>query len=140
MSSRTSIHTAPPHSNPGTNPFTTPLRQSRAPSVSDGHSGSGRAQSSSYFPAQGVTEFPQPRRRKFKSARLTPGEYDEKPWAVAKHPKLKWERTIFYGSIGLGVAIGAFICYRAFASVTNHTVSFILHGASALADMCSTAW
>jgi hypothetical protein len=66
--------------------------------------------------------FPQPRRRKFKSARLVPGEYDEKPWAVTKHPKLKWERAIFYGSIVLGIAIGGFICYRAYASVTNHDV------------------
>lgn len=62
------------------------------------------------------------RRRKFKSARLVPGEYDEKPWALNKHPKLKWERGIFYGSIGLGIAIGAFLCYRAYASVTNHEV------------------
>jgi hypothetical protein len=65
----------------------------------------------------------QPRRRRFKSARLVPGEYDEKPWALSKHPKLKWERGIFYGSIVLGVAIGAFICYQAYASVTNHSVS-----------------
>jgi hypothetical protein len=62
------------------------------------------------------------RRRKFKSARLIPGEYDEKPWALAKHPKLKWERAIFYGSIAIGVVIGAFLCYMAYSGVTNHEV------------------
>ncbi|KAF2258385.1 concanavalin A-like lectin/glucanase [Lojkania enalia] len=51
---------------------------------------------------------------------LTGSIYDEKPWAAKKHPKLKWERTIFYGSIGIGLAIGAIICYQAYASVTNH--------------------
>lgn len=119
MSSRTSIHVPGAHSAPGTNPFTTPLRQSRAPSVSE-NSGSGRPHS--YFPTSAQN---QPRRRKFKSARLTPGEYDEKPWAL-KHPKLKWERTIFYGSIALGVAIGAFICYLAYAGVTNHQYCLIM--------------
>jgi len=119
MSSRTSIHSPGVHSPPGTNPFTTPLRQSRAPSVSD-NSGSGRPYS--YFPATGVPGTLQPRRRKFKSARLIPGEYDEKPWALAKHPKLKWERAIFYGSIVIGIAIGGFLCYMAYSGVTNHEV------------------
>jgi beta-glucanase (GH16 family) len=50
---------------------------------------------------------------------------DEKPW-TAKHPKLKWERSIFYGSIGIGVAIGAILCYLAYASVTNHEYCMIL--------------
>jgi hypothetical protein len=49
--------------------------------------------------------------------------YDEKPWASAKHPKLKWERGIFYGSVVIGVAIGAILCYLAYASVTNHEAS-----------------
>ena len=48
--------------------------------------------------------------------------YDEKPWAATKHPKLKYERMIFYGSIVIGIAIGAMICYFAYASVTNHEV------------------
>ncbi|KAF2752328.1 glycoside hydrolase family 16 protein [Sporormia fimetaria CBS 119925] len=64
-------------------------------------------------------------RRKFKTARLVTGEFDEKPWAV-KHPRLKWERSIFYGSIGVGVAIGAIICYQAYASVTNHSYCLVL--------------
>ncbi|KAJ4357296.1 uncharacterized protein N0V89_001871 [Didymosphaeria variabile] len=122
MSSRTSVHTPAIQSNSGTNPFSTPLRHSRAPSVSD-QSASGRGVS--YGPPPDVNGSQQPRRR-FKSARLVPGEYDEKPWALSKHPKLKWEKTIFYGSVVLGVAIGAFICYRAFASVTNHSYCLIL--------------
>lgn len=32
------------------------------------------------------------------------------------------ERGIFYGSIGIGVVIGAILCYQAYASVTNHEV------------------
>ncbi|KAF2643361.1 putative gram-negative bacteria binding protein [Massarina eburnea CBS 473.64] len=119
MSSRTSVHA------PGvldTNPFTTPLRQSRAPSISD-HSASGRPHS--YFPTVSSSE-PQVRKRKFKTARLVPGEYDEKPWALEKHPKLRWERAIFYGSCGLGVAIGAFICYQAYSSVTNHDYCLVM--------------
>ncbi|KAF2691892.1 glycoside hydrolase family 16 protein [Lentithecium fluviatile CBS 122367] len=123
MSSRTSIHSPGVHSAPGTNPFTTPLRQSRAPSVSDN---SGSARGYSYFPPQGVDASHLPRKRKFKSARLIPGEYDEKPWALAKHPKLKWERGIFYGSIVLGIAIGAFLCYMAFAGVTNHEYCLVM--------------
>jgi hypothetical protein len=62
-----------------------------------------------------------------RKARLTIVRYDEKPWATTKHPRLKWERAIFYGSIGIGVAIGAIICYQAFASVTNHSVSKVPH-------------
>jgi hypothetical protein len=58
--------------------------------------------------------------------RLTTIRYDDKPWAASKHPKLKWERGIFYGSVGIGVAIGAIICYMAYASVTNHSYCMIL--------------
>ncbi|KAL5410705.1 hypothetical protein PMIN04_010525 [Paraphaeosphaeria minitans] len=123
MSSRTSIHTPGIQSYPETNPFSTPLRHSRAPSVS-GNSANGRV--TSYFPPLDANGPQQPLRRRFKSARLVSGEYDEKPWALSKHPKLKWERAIFYGSIGLGVAIGAFVCYRAYASVTNHEYCMVL--------------
>ncbi|KAF2021808.1 glycoside hydrolase family 16 protein [Aaosphaeria arxii CBS 175.79] len=118
MSRAASVHT------PGTtNPFTTPNLLSRAPSV-DGHTSSGRQ--SSYFPSSGANGVYPARRRKFKSARLVAGEYDEKPWADSKHPKLKWERAIFYGSVGIGVVIGAVICYFAYASVTNHEYCLIL--------------
>jgi beta-glucanase (GH16 family) len=57
---------------------------------------------------------------------LTNGEYDEKPWTVTKHPKLKYERIIFYGSIGLGFLFGIMLCYFAFAKVTNHPYCLIL--------------
>lgn len=59
--------------------------------------------------------------------------YADKPWAV-KHPKLKWERGIFYGSIGIGVAIGALICYQAYASVTNHSVNILFFDPLVFAD------
>jgi hypothetical protein len=52
---------------------------------------------------------------------LTASRY-EKPWVANKSPRKKWEPMIFYGSILIGFAIGALICYFAFASVTNHEV------------------
>ena len=55
-----------------------------------------------------------PRRRKFQSARLKPGEYDQKPWLTGKEdPNLKrrrWERVIFWTSIAVGILLGAAIC------------------------------
>ncbi|KAF2795522.1 glycoside hydrolase family 16 protein [Melanomma pulvis-pyrius CBS 109.77] len=119
MSSSNSIHTPQLSSNLGTNPFSTPIRLSRAPSVDE----QGRSGEPSTLAVNGTL---QPRRRKFKSARLIDGEYDEKPWSAKKHPKLKWERAIFYGSVGIGVVVGAVICYMAYASVTNHAYCLVL--------------
>ena len=152
MSSSHSIHTPPVHSNQGTNPFSTPLRLSRAPST-DERSTSGRPYS--YFPTTTGTRPPSLRLHRSSnnntSTSTAPEEiqkcasrrwrvscahrfgiivlklerYDEKPWATQKHPRLKWERSIFYGSIAIGIVVGAVICYKAYASVTNHAV--ILH-------------
>ena len=47
----------------------------------------------------------------------------EKPWLQERNPRRKWERIIFWGSIGIGFVIGALICYMAYASVTNLEVS-----------------
>jgi len=154
MSSSSSIQIPPVNSNVATNPFSTPQRLSRAPSVDD-HSTSVRP--ASYFPgllangmpsaiileyvasanntrnastkAKEIQKCATCRRRvsfvinqTLHFANRIFKRLDDKPWAV-KHPKLKWERAIFYGSVGIGVVIGAVICYLAYASVTNHSVS-----------------
>ncbi|ORY19791.1 hypothetical protein BCR34DRAFT_595240 [Clohesyomyces aquaticus] len=137
MSSSNSVHAPHVPASVGTNPFSTPIRLSRAPSEDER---SGIARPASYFPTSGLSGLQQLRKRKFKSARLVVGEYDEKPWAASKHPKLKWERTIFYGSIGIGVAIGAIICYMAYASVTNHAVMSPTRVHSTMLKQHSTVW
>lgn len=96
---------------PGTNPFTTP-GLSRTASRDE-------KRPYSYFPP--VSGVHVPRRRKFKSARYDGTEY-EKPWMSIPNPRRKWERIIFWGSIGLGVALGGFICYLSLGSVANHEV------------------
>lgn len=65
------------------------------------------------------------RRRKFVSARLQEGEYDEKPWLTGKEdPNFKrkrWEKIIFWTSIALGVVIGCAICALSYMSVSTGT-------------------
>ncbi|EMC92656.1 glycoside hydrolase family 16 protein, partial [Baudoinia panamericana UAMH 10762] len=67
-------------------------------------------------------------RRKFQSARLKAGEYDEKPWLQGKedpnYRRKKIERGIFWGSIALGVVLGAAIC--AFEYINVSTGEFCL--------------
>lgn len=115
------------------NPFDTPPAPS---SVQDKQEGSG------YFPPQANSKFNRkmillttldlqvpathlPRRRKFVSARLQEGEYDEKPWLTGKEdPNFKrrrWEVIIFWTSIGLGVVIGCAICALSYISVSTGT-------------------
>lgn len=47
------------------------------------------------------------RRRKFVSARLKDGEYDEKPWLTGKddpnYKRKRWEKLIFWIGIAIGV-------------------------------------
>ena len=66
-----------------------------------------------------------PRRRKFVSARLKEGEYDEKPWLTGKEdPNFKrkrWEKLIFWISIGVGIVLGAAICAFEYISVSTGT-------------------
>ncbi|KAF4543854.1 Glycosyl hydrolase [Lasiodiplodia theobromae] len=59
------------------------------------------------------------RRRKFKSSRLIPGEYDEKPWLQDKIPKREWERVIFWAGIVLGFVIGGAICFLSWINVMS---------------------
>lgn len=77
------------------------------------------------IPSNKVVAMHVPRRRKFVSARLRKGEYDEKPWVTgAKDPNFKrkrWEKVIFWSSIGLGVLIGGAICALAYISVSTGT-------------------
>jgi hypothetical protein len=114
------------------NPFDTPALSS-AP-TQDKHDASG------YFPpiksksiAGGSLEMMTnqcaalngPRRRKFVSARLQEGEYDEKPWLTGKEdPNFKrrrWEKIIFWVSIAVGVVIGCAICALSYMSVSTGT-------------------
>lgn len=64
-----------------------------------------------------------PRRRKFQSARLKPGEYDQKPWVLGKEdPNFKrkrWEKVIFWSAIALGVLIGAGLCVYEYLNVST---------------------
>jgi len=55
------------------------------------------------------------------------GEY-EKPWLAEKNPRKKWEKIIFWGCTFAGFAIGAFICYLSYSSVSNHEVSSASRG------------
>lgn len=69
-----------------------------------------------------------PRRRKFQSARLKAGEYDEKPWMNLDpkdtiNKRKRWEKIIFWTSIGIGVVLGAAICAFEYIGVSTGTVS-----------------
>jgi beta-glucanase (GH16 family) len=68
--------------------------------------------------------FTKVRRRKFKSARFTGGEYP-KPWKDDKDPRQKWEKIIFWSSIALGFVIGAFVCFLQYNSVSNMTYCLV---------------
>jgi hypothetical protein len=63
----------------------------------------------------------------------------EKPWLEDRNPRRKWERIIFWGSIGIGFVIGALICYMAYASVTNLEVSTPQDDGAATKSLHSTA-
>lgn len=63
------------------------------------------------------------RRRKFQSARLRAGEYDEKPWVLGKEdPNFKrrrLERIMFWSCVAIGVVIGAAICALEYINVST---------------------
>jgi hypothetical protein len=66
-----------------------------------------------------------PRRRKFVSARLQEGEYDEKPWLTGKEDpnsnRQRWEKIILWSSIAIGVLVGCAICALSYMSVSTGT-------------------
>ncbi|KAF1811333.1 concanavalin A-like lectin/glucanase [Eremomyces bilateralis CBS 781.70] len=115
MSTSGSGSRAPSIHTPSSNPFSTPLRSSRVPSEDE--------RRVSYFPSTAIQGHA-PRQRKFKSARFT-GEY-EKPWLDEPNPRRKWERLILWGSVVIGFAIGGFICYMAYASVSNFEYCLVM--------------
>jgi hypothetical protein len=61
------------------------------------------------------------KQRKFKSARLI-GEY-EKPWTQKHEPRKLWDKIFFFGFIGIGIAIGAVVCYFGWIGVPHDDVS-----------------
>ena len=65
------------------------------------------------------------RRRKFKSSRFKGTEYP-KPWLDEVEPRRKWEKVIFWGSLVIGVLIGAVICYFNYKSVSNFEYCLVL--------------
>lgn len=70
-------------------------------------------------------EVPHAPRRKFRPSRLQGSEYP-KPWLEHKDPRLKWERIIFWGSIVVGVLIGALLCFLSYRSVSNFEYCLVL--------------
>ena len=100
------------------NPFATP-QFSRSTTQERGEYGG-------YF-QQAQTRAYVSRRRKFQSARLKQGEYDEKPWVLGKDdPNFKrkrMERIIFWSCIAAGVVIGAAICALEYMNVSTGNVS-----------------
>ncbi|KAK3075863.1 hypothetical protein LTR53_000436 [Teratosphaeriaceae sp. CCFEE 6253] len=101
------------------NPFATPQSSRSATQEKPAYAG--------YFPPVQTKSYVA-RRRKFQSARLRPGEFDEKPWILGKDdPNFKRkriERGIFWGCVVFGVVIGGAIC--AFEYINVSTGSFCL--------------
>lgn len=68
-------------------------------------------------------------RRRFKSARLI-GDY-EKPWLEEWKPKGKkfqgrtWDSIIFWGCVGFGFLLGAFMCYLGYSAVPDNAYCLI---------------
>ncbi|KAH7140029.1 concanavalin A-like lectin/glucanase domain-containing protein [Dactylonectria estremocensis] len=73
--------------------------------------------------AQTPSVYEGPRRR-FKSSRLT-GEF-EKPWLEKSKKEINWDSIIFYSCIGIGLGIGAYLCWNATRGVPNHEYCLIM--------------
>ncbi|OQO07975.1 hypothetical protein B0A48_06768 [Cryoendolithus antarcticus] len=110
-SARTSMHST---RNAKHNPFATPALSAAPTQEKSDYSG--------YFPNVQTKAYV-PRRRKFQSARLKDGEYDEKPWLQGKDdPNFKrkrWERIIFWIGIGIGIVAGGAVCALEYMSVST---------------------
>ena len=75
-----------------------------------------------YEPSEKSLRF----RRKWKSSRFPPGEVYDKPWTKEKIPRRNWERLIFGFGVLVGTALGAWLMYSSWTSVTNSDYCKIL--------------
>ncbi|KAH8659712.1 concanavalin A-like lectin/glucanase domain-containing protein [Ilyonectria robusta] len=101
--------TGTPRNESPENPFATPIAATPvAPSLT--------SRRATYVRTASTYEIAGPRRR-FKSSRLI-GDF-EKPWLNKSKREINWDGIIFYTSVFIGLAIGAYLCWHATRGVPN---------------------
>ncbi|KAF4461378.1 Beta-13-glucan-binding [Fusarium albosuccineum] len=105
-----------PASEPGENPFATPVAATPiAESLSSRRPPHTRTTS--------AYEITGPRRR-FKSSRLK-GEF-EKPWLKKSKREVNWDSVIFYAAVFIGLGLGGFLCWKETRGVPNKEYCLIM--------------